>query len=744
MSSGEKDRLIRPGTPGRMSRSYSPALERGALVAALAGAALRWGVSGGTAGTGLNLFIHLLPVVALALWFAARALAGGAAWRFSGLEVAVPLLAIVHLVSVLVASHRLPALEMAVAHLAFGLFAILALQAMGRELLRALLLSALFALAVHAFVQYAVIFPAALAANQNPDPEFQRRLASREPFAAFVGPNQLAAFLVLTLPLAFGAALDRHRLAAVPLAAGAVALWMTGSLGGGVSLACAGAAFAGLALTRRRGRRVLVGAGATAVAAVVALLLFSPLLESMAAKSYSMHTRRAYWRAAGRVIAERPAAGAGLANFEEHYARVKGDVQQETRHAHNDYLQILAETGVLGLLAVAALLGLGLRRACAPEAEPPAEGEPPRRWILPAAAAAAGALLLLRYGLDLGLLASGLAFALFAWGSRNAPAAGPWTRIGASAGYLGLLVHMSVEFLWIEPGAALALYAGLALLLAFAKPIEVRLPPPACAAAAGLLALVGAPLFVLAGPALAADRELEDARATLWTAAGVSAELAEAAQKHNPLLADAYAIYATARILRGGTDPVAIESALQALDNAIALRPDHVAHRVEAARLNLELHYVFKRGTGAVDRHRTEAHLVRAREHQEKAVALYPARCHGRYALGRILDLLGERERAAAEFAEALRLSDLASKEMENLARLQLFPVQRVRAMARTGRTSEAAREAKRLLPLGGEGDVKLLLGEVKRRPELLRLPEGEIDEVTRPLIEAAIDDLLR
>ncbi len=724
-------------------KRWASVLERAALGLALAGAVLRWGVSGVHAGTGLNLFIHMLPVLGLAAWFGARGMAGGSPWRFSGVEFAVLALTLVHVLSVTRASHRLAALEGAVGHLAGGLFLVLAVQALGRDGLRSLLLAGLFAAVVLALAQYAVLFPATTERVARELTELRHRHATREPFAAFTGPNQLAAFLVLTLPLALGAAIDarsRGLLAyaapALALGLGALVLVLTGSLGGWVSLGGGAAAFAGLALTRKRGRPALVVAAAAAAALLVGLALFSPLLERAAARSHSLHVRRAYWTAAGRVFAERPVLGVGLGNFEDHYARVKGDVQQEVRQVHNDYLQVLAETGLLGFLAFAAFLGFGLRRACAPETEPAEDVVPPPRWLLPTSGAAALLILALRFE-DLSLLAAAAGFAAAAWAAGRTSTSGPWTRIGAAAGFLGLLVHLSVEFLWVEPGTALALYAGLGLLLAYApRGLEVRLRPGACAGAAIALALLAAPLFILAGPALAADRELAAAREAEDPA--LATAFAEAAQGHNPLLADAYEEYARAQFRMSGGDPVRAEAALQALDNAIALRPDHVAHRLSAARLNFLLYDRLRGGPAAA------GYLARARQHQEQAVALYPAYAPGRYDLGRILDLQGEPERAAGEFAEALRFSGLASKELENRQDLQLRGIRRIRALARTGRTSDAAHEAKRLLPLGAEGDVPRILGEIRRNPGLLRLPEGELDEVTRPLIEAAIDELLK
>jgi O-antigen ligase/tetratricopeptide (TPR) repeat protein len=731
---------------------WAGVLERAGLAAAVAGVALRWGVSGVFAGTGLNLFIHLLPVLGLAAWFAGRGLAGGATWRFTGAEAAVLALALVHAVSAARASHKLPALEAAVGYLAYGIVLVAGVQALGRDGLRTLLLAGAAAAIVLALVQYVWTFPATAARVAGASPDLVHRHATREPFAAFTGPNQLAAFLVLALPIALGAAIDARprglaALAppAVVLALGALVLVLTGSLGGWVSSACGAAAFAGLALTCRRGRPALVAAGAAAAALAVALALFTPLLEKAAARSHSLHVRRAYWTAAARVIAERPVLGVGLMNFEDHYHRVKGDVQQEVRQVHNDYLQVLAETGLVGFLGFAAFLAFGLRRAAAAEPAPAEDVAPPPSWLLPTSGAAAFLLLFLRYE-DYGLLAAAAAWPLVAWAAGRTSSSGPWTRLGAAAGFVGLLVHLSVDFLWVEPGVALALCLGLALLLAYGPRLaDVRLGTAACGGAALGLAVLGAPLFIAAGPALAAEQEVETARQLMARSPEAAAALAESAQRHNPLLADAYEAYAAAQFATARTDPLRIEAALQALDNAIALRPDHVTYRDGAAQLNLLVHRQLRKEAGEVARARAAAYLARAREHLDAAVALYPAHARRRYDRGRVLDLLGEREEASKDFAEALRFSDLAARELENRPDLQLGGVRRIRALARAGRTAEAAREAKRLLPLDGQGDVRRLLEMVRATPTLLsRDDPDEIDEVTRPLIDAAIDEALK
>src|SRR4029078_8679302 len=86
--------------------------------------------------------------------------------------------------------------------------------------------------------------------------EMARRIRTNEVFATFIGPNQLAGYLALLLPILAGSMIDtrEYRRRGAALLLGLVALFLTGSLGGGVALLCGAATVAGLAMTRSRGR----------------------------------------------------------------------------------------------------------------------------------------------------------------------------------------------------------------------------------------------------------------------------------------------------------------------------------------------------------------------------------------------------------------------------------------------------------------------------------------------------------
>src|SRR5689334_13187345 len=92
---------------------WTAIFDRIALFLTLLGFLLREWTPGASAGTGLNLFIHLLFWVALTLWFAGRATADGAEYRFTGFEFAFLAFAVVALITVQRASFRLAALDQA-------------------------------------------------------------------------------------------------------------------------------------------------------------------------------------------------------------------------------------------------------------------------------------------------------------------------------------------------------------------------------------------------------------------------------------------------------------------------------------------------------------------------------------------------------------------------------------------------------------------------------------------------------
>jgi len=199
------------------------------------------------------------------------------------------------------------------------------------------------------------------------------------PFGPFVSKNHFAGYVGMAALLALGLAVGLARgggrrewtsgrrasgvvLALVAALAMALGVLVSLSRGGAASLAAGVLAFLALRVRHRLGEGRLgpvLPSLAVAVALATLLLLVLPphaheRLRSLAETSFRLDT----WRDTLRTAASSPLVGQGLGAFEDAYPRFKsGHGELRVEHAENDYLETLAEAGLLGLFfAVAALI----------------------------------------------------------------------------------------------------------------------------------------------------------------------------------------------------------------------------------------------------------------------------------------------------------------------------------------------------------------------------------------------------
>jgi hypothetical protein len=212
-------------------------------------------------------------------------------------------------------------------------------------------------------------------------------------FGSYICSNHFAGAIYLTLPIALGLwlwltrglvpAMLRH---GVALAAIAGAVWTTGRLAdsraGAAATLLAGLVLVALAMERPWPRRIAAAAalGYAACLFVFMAAFFGPWtgLERLLPPGMQQPLRAL--RSDGRVLASRvagamvagsPLLGTGVGTF--------GDVQPAfigpqafLAYAHNDYVQLVAETGLVGTVAALCICGLlvarfrRFRRACLP------------------------------------------------------------------------------------------------------------------------------------------------------------------------------------------------------------------------------------------------------------------------------------------------------------------------------------------------------------------------------------------
>jgi O-antigen ligase len=167
----------------------------------------------------------------------------------------------------------------------------------------------------------------------------------------FILPGELAAYLIVFLPIAYALALIGRqralRVAAwVAASIGLVALGLTFSRAGWMGFA-ATVVFL-IAAQTRRSRHAGTAVAVVAAAGVAAVLL---LFNSHHDPSED-YTRISIWQAAAQIIDRFPLTGVGPFDFSRLYAIVHVPVAEATAfHAHSLYLTFFAELGILGLSA---------------------------------------------------------------------------------------------------------------------------------------------------------------------------------------------------------------------------------------------------------------------------------------------------------------------------------------------------------------------------------------------------------
>jgi O-antigen ligase len=205
-------------------------------------------------------------------------------------------------------------------------------------------------------------------------------------FGSFMNHNHFAGYAGLGVFVCLGLCVDRLRRdpevsARALLWAGAAALvaladLAAGSRGGLLALAAGLVAFALVRTGRRSLRRaVLATAVAATVALVVALVVVPPAVRervAAAATDGSAAYRLRLSAASLRLAATHPLLGAGLGSFEDAItAHKKADGDVRSMHAENDALEFVAETGLVG---VAALAFAGFRLLATRGSSPLADG----------------------------------------------------------------------------------------------------------------------------------------------------------------------------------------------------------------------------------------------------------------------------------------------------------------------------------------------------------------------------------
>ncbi len=193
-----------------------------------------------------------------------------------------------------------------------------------------------------------------------------KKLASNRVFGTFIYPNALGGFLLVFLPLCVGlyktvSVRLARVLAVLSFCLGACALVFSRSKAS-ICLAVAGLITL-LWLARRAGnisKRFFLGAVAGLVIFGAAMLAWGYGTELTGRLKATGSARMDYWRAAVKMIKARPWRGWGTGGFSRNYPIYRRPGAEDTRLAHNVFLNIWTDYGIVGVAGAALVLGLPL------------------------------------------------------------------------------------------------------------------------------------------------------------------------------------------------------------------------------------------------------------------------------------------------------------------------------------------------------------------------------------------------
>ena len=222
---------------------------------------------------------------------------------------------------------------------------------------RVLLMSGFF-ICLYALYLYAIISPYTLAyLRQQPVQSFfsEEYLLRKRAFAPFVLPSLLGGYLVMVIPICGGMVLSLIKKKKIGLdlafyilclAVSFFVLFLTKSVGAWFGLF--GAFFLYAIFTKKRNKKFITFVLLILLVLVIVLVLRQQTNKEFIRPAFSLKMRLSYWRDTIKIIMAHPLKGVGLGNFS----------LKEARFAHNSYLQIWAEAGILGFVSWLAIVGL--------------------------------------------------------------------------------------------------------------------------------------------------------------------------------------------------------------------------------------------------------------------------------------------------------------------------------------------------------------------------------------------------
>ena len=190
-------------------------------------------------------------------------------------------------------------------------------------------------------------------------PEFMMRLNTQKVFSTFVFPPALAGFLVLIMPVGISMSLAGRSVVEKALYSFVSmlilsCLVLTFSKGGWLSGVFSITVFASIWLIGIKGiRKAVVVFGLVVSIFAFALLIVCDCLPQATLAGFvgSFGVRLGYWKAIPAMVGDFFLLGSGPGTFGLIYPEYRLILGWETKMAHNNYLQMFVEAGIVGLSA---------------------------------------------------------------------------------------------------------------------------------------------------------------------------------------------------------------------------------------------------------------------------------------------------------------------------------------------------------------------------------------------------------
>jgi O-antigen ligase len=199
---------------------------------------------------------------------------------------------------------------------------------------------------------------------------FRELTTGGHPFGPFVDRNHFAGFVGMIIPLGLAFTLTRHSqekkmLFGFTTVIMAVALFFSLSRGGIVSFVAGMSLFSILIIISKADKKKIwaVGFFLTVIAAFLIYFGIDPVIKRFYAPSadISNEARLVVWSSTWKAFTDFPITGSGLGTFVNvFHLYMPPEIKDFYDHAHNDYLEFMLETGIIGIVFLLSFITVSL------------------------------------------------------------------------------------------------------------------------------------------------------------------------------------------------------------------------------------------------------------------------------------------------------------------------------------------------------------------------------------------------